>query len=108
MNSNSLNIEQVVEIFSSKMKEITKEKEKHAAKKQKENSKFRKCFGELLQKNFARKKVDQVVCETAEDCEPLMFGEVNLMKVPVLAGPSVFGRAFAILIFGNEQKLPAD
>ena len=33
-----------------------------------------------------------------------MFGEVNLMTVPVLAGPSVFGRAIVILIFGNEQN----
>ena len=104
VNSNSLNIERVVEIFSSKMEEITKENEKHAAKMQKENSRFRKCLGEMLQKNFAIKKVDQVVCETVEDCEPLMFGEVNLMTVPVLAGPSVFGRAIAILIFGNEQN----
>ena len=58
MNSNSLNIERVVEIFSSKIEEITKENEKNAAKMQKENSRFRKCLEEMLQKNFARNKVD--------------------------------------------------
>ena len=94
-------ISDIIDVVDEKLRKIIAVQEEHARKITLENNRFRTRFAELYKKQRGDQTPVPVVSSSAD---PLMFGELDLMSLTPIGGPSAFGRLLAATIFGADDK----
>ena len=84
-----------------KFKKLIEVHEEHARKLCKQNSSFRNRLVELLRRD---KSVEVLKPSVVVSGEPIKFGDLDLMTLNPIGGPSSFGRLLAATLFGAEEK----
>ena len=94
-------ISDIIEVVDEKLRKIIAVQEEHARKIALENNRFRTRFAEL----YKRQRSDQTpVRVISTSADPLIFGELDLMTLTPIGGPSTFGPLLAATIFGADNK----
>ena len=95
------NISDIIEVIDEKLRKIIAVQEEHARKITLENNRFRTRIAELYKKQRGHQTAGPVISTSADS---LMFGELDLMTLTPIGGPSAFGRLLAATIFGADDK----